>query len=161
MIRKIAVAAVVLFGTMSIAQAQGTMGHRSGGSPGASQFSPGHEMQKGGDSDDRGPGASGFSPGHEMKEHSTVGQSRDRDDLRGDRDRDDHRSFDRDRDDRRSFDRDRGDRRDFGRDRDEHGTVGESRGEHEFDRDRGDRDRGASEFSPGHRMHDRDDVDRR
>jgi hypothetical protein len=152
MIRKIAVAAVVLFGTMSIAQAQGTMGHRSGGSPGASQFSPGHEMQKGGDSDDRGPGASGFSPGHEMKEHGTVGQSRgDRDDLKGDRD--DRRSFDRD--------HDRDGRRDFDRDRDEHGTVGESRGEHEFDRDRGDRDRGASEFSPGHRMHDRDDVDRR
>ena len=150
MTRKIAVAAVLLFGTMSIAQAQGTMEHRSGGSPGASQFSPGHEMRNGRDSDDRGPGASGFSPGHEMNEHSTVGQSRgDRDDLRGDRD------------DRRGFDRDRGDRRDFGRDRDEHGTVGESRGEHEFDRDRGDRDRGASEFSPGHRMHDRDDVDRR
>jgi hypothetical protein len=148
---KIAIAAVLLLGTMPLAQAQGTMGRGSGSSPGASQFSPGHEMQKGTDRDDRGPGASGYSPGHEMKEHGTVGQSRgDREGLRGDRD-----------DLRGDRDRDRDDRRDFDRDRDRHGTVGEGHGEHDFDRDRGDRDKGASEFSPGHRMHDRDDVDRR
>lgn len=153
MTRTIVVAAALLLGSASLVQAQG-MNRGSGGSPGASQYSPGHEMQSGnaGDRDDHGPGASGMSPGHEMKEHGTVGQSR------GDRDRD----FDRDRDDRGKVNQPRGDR-DFDRDRHGRGTVGQSRGDRDdFDRDRGnrDRDRGASGFSPGDRMHDRD-IDRR
>src|SRR5690242_3892976 len=87
MTRTIAIAAALLLGSVSLVHAQGKMGG-SGGSPGASQLSPGHEMKSGGDADDKGPGASGFSPGHEKKQSGTVGQSRDRDDLRGDRDRD-------------------------------------------------------------------------
>ena len=115
MTRKIAIAAILLLGTMSFANAQDR-----GAGGGASQLSPGHEMKSGRDADDRGPGASGFSPGHEMKEHGTVGESR--------RDRD--RDMDRDRDHvRRDTDRDH--------------------------------DRGASEFSPGDRMHDRNSMDRR
>src|SRR5581483_8227810 len=102
---KIAVAAVLLLGTMPFAYAQGmgrgTSGSPGASSPGASRFSPGHEMRSGTDRDDRGPGASGFSPGHER--NGTVGQSRG---GRGD--------FDRDRDDRRSFDRDRDDHRTTG-----------------------------------------------
>jgi hypothetical protein len=54
------------------------------------------------------------------------------------------------------MDRDRDSRRDTDRDRDDHRTTGLSRGDHDRDRYRG-----ASELSPGHRMHDRDDVDRR
>ena len=137
MTRNIAVAAVLLLGTMSLAHAQG-MGRGGAGAPGASQTSPGHQMQSGRDADDRGPGASGYSPGHEMRDHDTVGQSR------GDRDID------------------RGGRQSFGHDRDDdHRTVGRSRGDHDFDRDRGDRDRGASEFSPGSRMHEGGEIDRR
>jgi hypothetical protein len=83
-------------------------------------------MKRGGDADDRGPGASGYSPGHEMKERGTVGQSR------GGLDRDDRRSMD----------------------RDDHRTTGQSRGGRDFDQDR-DRGKGASEFSPGDRMHDK------
>ncbi len=118
MTRKIAVAAAaLLLGTTSFAYAQG--GHGATGSPGASQYSPGHEMQSGTDRDDRGPGASGYSPGHEMDQHGTVGQSR------GDRD---------------EFDRNRGKRHDI---------------------ERGDRDSGTSELSPGSRIHERSDIDRR
>ncbi len=90
MTRTIAVAAALLLGTVSLAQAQGAVDRGSSGSPGASQLSPGHEMRSGGDRDDRGPGASGLSPGHEMNERGTVGQSRgdsDADRDRGDRDR--------------------------------------------------------------------------
>lgn len=137
MTNKTAVAAVLLLGTVSLAHAQGTM-ERGGG--GASQLSPGHEMRGGADRDDRGPGASGYSPGHEMNEHGTVGESRG------------------DRDDR--TDMDRTSRHDMDRDSDDHRTIGESRGDRDVDRDRGDRDRGASELSPGDRMHDRD-IDRR
>lgn len=137
--RNIAVAAVLLLGTISFAHAQGTTGRGAAGSPGASQLSPGHQMQGGRDSDDRGPGASGYSPGHEMNEHGTVGQSRG---------------------ERGELDRDRSGRQSFGHDADDHRTIGRSRGGRELE-GRGDRDRGASEYSPGSRMHEGGDIDRR
>ncbi|MDE2062899.1 MAG: hypothetical protein KGJ00_10850 [Bradyrhizobium sp.] len=141
MTRNIAIAAAVLLGTVSWANAQGTMGHSAaGGSPGASQLSPGHQMRNGGDADDRGPGASGYSPGHEMRGHGTVGQSRG------------GRNFDRN--GRQSLDHNG----------DNHRTIGQSRSGHDMDRGdlgRGDRDRGASEYSPGSRMHEGNDLNRR
>ena len=60
------VAAALVLGSFTVSMA-------SDRSPGASGYSPGHEMQKYGSK--RGqPGASGYAPGHEMK--------RDRDDVR-------------------------------------------------------------------------------
>ncbi len=75
-----------------------------------------------------------------MRGHGTVGQSRG------------GRNFDRD--GRQSLDRNG----------DNHRTIGQSRGGHDIDRGnlgRGDRDRGASEYSPGSRMHEGSDLNRR
>jgi hypothetical protein len=138
---KIAVAAVLLLGTMPLAHAQGTgraPSGSTGASTGASQLSPGHQMQSGMDRDDRGPGASGYSPGHERS--GTVGQSRG---ARGD------------------LDRDAGGRKGFGRDTDDHRTTGQSRRNRDSVRSRGDSDRGASELSPGSRMREGGTIDRR
>jgi hypothetical protein len=74
MTKTIAVVTAVLLATSSFAVAQGT---KSGGtaSPGASQYSPGHEMQN--SKTNTGPGASEFSPGDRMKDNKgTVGQSK-------------------------------------------------------------------------------------
>jgi hypothetical protein len=73
MTKTIAVATAVLLATSSLALAQGT---KSGGasSPGASQYSPGHEMQN--SKTNTGPGASEFSPGDRMRDKGTVGRSK-------------------------------------------------------------------------------------
>ena len=74
MTKTIAVVTAVLLATSSFAVAQET---KSGGtaSPGASQYSPGHEMQN--SKKNTGPGASEFSPGDRMKDNKgTVGQSK-------------------------------------------------------------------------------------
>ncbi len=144
--KNIAVAAALLLGTANLAHAQGThaqgsMGGGAAGSPGASQLSPG------GDADDRGPGALGSSLRHEMNEPSTIGQSRGN---RGDLDRDGG-----------GLEYDRGGRQSFGHDSDDHRTTGQSRSGRDIDRGRGDRDRGASDFSPGSRMHGGGGIDRR
>src|SRR5690349_17025888 len=72
MTKTIAIAAALLLGTASFASAQT---HSATKSPGASSYSPGHEVKK---SDTKGPGASELSPGHRMKESGTVGQARGR-----------------------------------------------------------------------------------
>ena len=66
------IAAVLLLGTSSFAVAQ----TRGGGtaSPGASQYSPGHEMQN--SKSNSGPGASEYSPGDRMHDKGTVGSSK-------------------------------------------------------------------------------------
>ena len=71
MTKTIAIATALLLGTASFAFAQ-----KSGGtaSPGASQSSPGHEMQN--SKTNTGPGASEFSPGDRMHDKGTVGQSK-------------------------------------------------------------------------------------
>ena len=71
MTKTIAIATALLLGTASLAFAQ-----KSGGtaSPGASQFSPGHEMQN--SKTNTGPGASEFSPGDRMRDRGTVGQTK-------------------------------------------------------------------------------------
>jgi hypothetical protein len=69
--KKIAVSVAVLLATASFAFAQTT---KSGGSPGASQYSPGHEMQN--SKTNPGPGASEFSPGDRMNDKRTVGRSK-------------------------------------------------------------------------------------
>ena len=71
MTKTIAIATALLLGTASFAFAQ-TGGGTS--SPGASQYSPGHEMQK--SKTKTGPGASEFSPGDRMHDQGTVGQSK-------------------------------------------------------------------------------------
>jgi hypothetical protein len=69
MTKTIAIATALLLGTASFAFAQsGTK------SPGASQNSPGHEMQR--SRTNTGPGASEFSPGDRMHDQGTVGQSK-------------------------------------------------------------------------------------
>jgi hypothetical protein len=73
MMKTIAVATALLLGTASFAVAQ----NKSGGgtaSPGASQYSPGHEMQN--SKTNTGPGASEYSPGDRMHDKGTVGQSK-------------------------------------------------------------------------------------
>ena len=72
MTKTLAVAAALLLGTSSFALAQNSP---STTSPGASGYSPGHEMQNS-TTPSTGPGASEFSPGHKMKEKGTVGQAR-------------------------------------------------------------------------------------
>ena len=67
--KTIAVAAVLLLGATSFAVAQNRGGTAS---PGASQYSPGHEMQK----SNTGRGASEFSPGDQMRDKGTVGRSK-------------------------------------------------------------------------------------
>lgn len=64
-------AAVLLLGVSSFAVAQ----TRGGGtaSPGASQYSPGHEMQN--SKSNEGRGASEYSPGDRMHDKGTVGSS--------------------------------------------------------------------------------------
>lgn len=71
MTKTIAIATALLLGTASFAFAQ-----KSGGttSPGASQYSPGHEMQN--SKTKTGPGASEFSPGDRMHDTGTVGRSK-------------------------------------------------------------------------------------
>jgi hypothetical protein len=70
MTKTIAVVTAVLLATSSFAVAQGTKGGGTA-SPGASQFSPGHEKTN------TGPGASESSPGDRMKDNrGTVGQSK-------------------------------------------------------------------------------------
>jgi hypothetical protein len=69
--KTIAVTAALLLGTASFAVAQNRAGSTS---PGASQYSPGHEMQ--GQKSSSGPGASEYSPGDKMKDKGTTGQSK-------------------------------------------------------------------------------------
>ena len=73
MSKTIAIATALLLGTASLAVAQTTS---KGGtaSPGASQYSPGHEMQN--STTTTAPGASENSPGSRMHEKGTIGQSR-------------------------------------------------------------------------------------
>ena len=73
MSKTIAIAAALLLGTASLAVAQSTT---KGGttSPGASQYSPGHEMQD--STTTTAPGASENSPGTRTREKGTVGQSK-------------------------------------------------------------------------------------
>jgi hypothetical protein len=72
MTKTIAVATALLLGTATFAVAQS----RGAGtaSPGASQYSPGHEMQN--SKSNTGPGASEFSPGDTMRGKGTVGRSK-------------------------------------------------------------------------------------
>lgn len=73
MTKTIVVATALLLGTASFAVAQST--NRSGtASPGASQYSPGHEMQS--SKTKTGPGASEYSPGDRMHDKGTVGKSK-------------------------------------------------------------------------------------
>jgi hypothetical protein len=68
----IAIASALLLSTGSLALAQTT---KSGtASPGASQYSPGHEMQH--SKTNKGPGASEYAPGDRMHDKGTVGQSK-------------------------------------------------------------------------------------
>jgi hypothetical protein len=69
--KTIAVTAALLIGTASFAVAQTRGGSTS---PGASQNSPGHEMQ--GSKANTGPGASEYSPGDQMRDKGTTGQSK-------------------------------------------------------------------------------------
>jgi hypothetical protein len=69
--KMIVVASALVLGTASFAVAQSRSGTSS---PGASQYSPGHEMQN--SKSKNGPGASEYSPGHQMKDKGTTGQSR-------------------------------------------------------------------------------------
>ena len=66
-----AIAAVLLLGATSFAVAQNRAGTAS---PGASQYSPGHEMQN--SKSNSGPGASEYSPGDRMHDKGTVGSSK-------------------------------------------------------------------------------------
>lgn len=66
MTKTIAITTALVLGTASLAFAQT---HKGTTSPGASQYSPGHEMN----SKTPGPGASQLSPGHEKR---TVGRSK-------------------------------------------------------------------------------------
>jgi hypothetical protein len=72
MSKTIAIATALLLGTASLAVAQTSKSGTT--SPGASQYSPGHEMQ--GSTTNNGPGASENSPGDRMRDKGTVGQSR-------------------------------------------------------------------------------------
>ena len=73
MTKTIAVVTALLLGTASFAVAQGA--DRSGtASPGASQYSPGHEMEN--SKTKTGPGASEYSPGDRMHDKGTVGRSK-------------------------------------------------------------------------------------
>jgi len=69
MTKAIAVATALLLGTVSFAVAQTTKT-----SPGASQYSPGHEMKN--SKTNKGPGASEYAPGDRMHDKGTVGQSK-------------------------------------------------------------------------------------
>jgi hypothetical protein len=71
MTKTIAIATALLLGTASFAIAQTGGGTTS---PGASQNSPGHEMQR--SKTNTGPGASEFSPGDRMHDSGTVGRSK-------------------------------------------------------------------------------------
>ena len=71
MTKTIAIATALLLGTASFALAQG---RNETTSPGASQYSPGHEMQK--SKSKTGKGASEYSPGDRMNDKGTVGQSK-------------------------------------------------------------------------------------
>ena len=71
MTKTIAIVTALLLGTASFAFAQTSGGTAS---PGASQSSPGHEMQN--SKTNTGPGASEFSPGDRMHDKGTVGQSK-------------------------------------------------------------------------------------
>ena len=66
-----AIAAVLLLGATSFAVAQNRGGTAS---PGASQYSPGHEMQN--SKSNSGPGASEYSPGDRMHDKGTVGSAK-------------------------------------------------------------------------------------
>ena len=70
MTKTLAIATALLLGTASFAFCA------EGGttSPGASQYSPGHEMQN--SKTKTGPGASEFSPGDRMHDQGTVGRSK-------------------------------------------------------------------------------------
>jgi Spy/CpxP family protein refolding chaperone len=70
MTKTITIATAVLLCTASLAFAQ-TSGTTS---PGASQNSPGHEMQR--SKKNTGPGASEYSPGDRMHDQGTVGRSK-------------------------------------------------------------------------------------
>jgi hypothetical protein len=73
MSKTIAIATALLLGTASLAVAQTT--NKSGTtSPGASQYSPGQEMQD--STTTTAPGASANSPGSRMHEKGTVGQAK-------------------------------------------------------------------------------------
>jgi hypothetical protein len=72
--KTIAIASVLLLSTGSFAMAQTTKSGGGTASPGASQYSPGHEMQKSKTS--KGPGASEYSPGDRMHDKGTVGRSK-------------------------------------------------------------------------------------
>lgn len=74
MSKTIAIATALLLGTASLAVAQTTNKGGTTSSPGASQYSPGHEMQD--STTNTGPGASQNSPGTRMHEKGTIGQSR-------------------------------------------------------------------------------------
>jgi hypothetical protein len=71
MTKTITIVTVLLLGTASLAFAQTSGGTTS---PGASQNSPGHEMQR--SKTKTGPGASEFSPGDRMHDQGTVGRSK-------------------------------------------------------------------------------------
>ena len=74
MTKAIAVAAALLLGTAPFAVAQTTKSGGGAASPGASQYSPGHEMQN--SKSNTGPGASEYSPGDRMHDKGTVGRSK-------------------------------------------------------------------------------------
>ena len=69
--KTIAVTAALLLGTATFALAQNRGGSTS---PGASQYSPGHEMK--GSKSSNGPGASEYSPGDQMRDKGTTGRSK-------------------------------------------------------------------------------------
>jgi hypothetical protein len=69
--KMLAVATALLLGTASFAVAQSRSGTSS---PGASQYSPGHEMQ--GSKSNTGPGASENTPSDRMKDSTTTGKSK-------------------------------------------------------------------------------------
>src|SRR3954470_4545895 len=69
--KTIVVTAALLLGTASFAVAQNRGGSTS---PGASQYSPGHEMQ--GSKTSNGPGASEYSPGDQMRGKGTTVKSK-------------------------------------------------------------------------------------
>ncbi|MCC8982326.1 hypothetical protein [Bradyrhizobium acaciae] len=74
MTKAIAVATALLLGTASFAVAQTAKSGGGTASPGASQYSPGHEMQN--SKTNTGHGASEYSPGDRMHDKGTVGQSK-------------------------------------------------------------------------------------
>lgn len=71
MTKTIAIAAALLLGTASFAVAQSK---RDTTSPGASKYSPGHEMQN--SKSKTGRGASEYSSGDGMHDKGTVGKSK-------------------------------------------------------------------------------------